>query len=337
MKVLVTGGTGYVGSHTAVNLIEAGHDVVLWDNLSNSRAAVVERIGALVGTPPTFVQGDVRDAAGLDRLLEKQAFEAVIHFAGLKAVGESAQKPLLYYENNVQGTITLLRALEKAGVRTFVFSSSATVYGDPACVPIREDFPRAATNAYGRSKIMIEDMLSDLVAADPRWRIARLRYFNPIGAHESGLLGEDPQDVPNNLVPYICRVAVGREAVLRVFGADYETPDGTGVRDYIHVRDLALGHVAALRYLQAHPGMLTVNLGTGHGYSVLEVVKAFGQACGRPIPYEIVARRPGDVAQCYADVSAARRLLGWQAVHDLDAMCGDAWRWQERNPQGYET
>ena len=336
MRVLVTGGTGYIGSHTAVSLMEAGHDVVLWDNLSNSRAAVVARMAAIVGTRPAFVPGDVRDAAALDRLLGEQTFDAVIHFAGLKAVGESVCQPLLYYENNVQGTITLLRALDRAGVRTFVFSSSATVYGDPAQVPIREDFPRAATNAYGRSKIMIEDVLADLAAADPRWRIARLRYFNPVGAHESGLLGEDPQDVPNNLMPYICQVAVGRREALRIFGGDYETPDGTGVRDYIHVADLAAGHVAALRYLHTHAGMLTVNLGTGSGYSVLEMVEAFGRACGRPIPYKVVARRPGDVAQCYADPSAAHAFLQWRATYDLDAMCRDAWRWQKRNPAGYE-
>ncbi len=336
MRVLVTGGTGYIGSHTAVSLMEAGHDVVLWDNLSNSRAAVVARMAAIVGTRPAFVPGDVRDAAALDRLLGEQTFDAVIHFAGLKAVGESVCQPLLYYENNVQGTITLLRALDRAGVRTFVFSSSATVYGDPAQVPIREDFPRAATNAYGRSKIMIEDVLADLAAADPRWRIARLRYFNPVGAHESGLLGEDPQDVPNNLMPYICQVAVGRREALCIFGGDYETPDGTGVRDYIHVADLAAGHVSALRYLHTHAGMLTVNLGTGRGYSVLEMVEAFGRACGRPIPYKVVARRPGDVAQCYADPSAAHAFLQWRATYDLDAMCRDAWRWQKRNPAGYE-
>ena len=335
VKVLVTGGTGYIGSHTAVSLMEAGHEVVLWDNLSNSRAAVVARIGEITGKHPAFVRGDVRDAEALDRLLGEQAFDAVIHFAGLKAVGESVHKPLLYYENNVQGTITLLRALDRAGVRAFVFSSSATVYGDPAQVPVREDSPRSATNAYGRSKIMIEDVLADLAAADSRWRIARLRYFNPVGAHESGLLGEDPQDIPNNLMPYICQVAVGRREALRIFGADYETPDGTGVRDYIHVVDLALGHVAALRYLRAHAGVLTVNLGTGRGYSVLEMVKAFGRACGRPIPYEVVARRPGDVAQYYADPSAAHALLEWRATYDLDAMCRDAWRWQRRNPEGY--
>ncbi len=317
--------------------METGHEVVLWDNLSNSRAAVVARIAEIVGTRPEFAQGDVRDAAALERLFRDQAFDAVIHFAGLKAVGESVQRPLLYYENNVQGTITLLRAMQKAGVTTFVFSSSATVYGDPASVPIREDFPRAATNAYGRSKIMIEDVLADLAAADARWRIARLRYFNPVGAHASGLIGEDPRDVPNNLMPYICQVAVGRRPVLRVFGGDYETPDGTGVRDYIHVLDLAEGHVAALRHLQAHEGMLTVNLGTGRGYSVLEMAEAFGRACGRPIPYEVQARRPGDIAQCYADPSAAHRVLGWRAVYDLDRMCADAWRWQERNPEGYGT
>ena len=254
---------------------------------------MVARIGEITGRRPAFVPGDVRDAAALDRLLGEQAFDAVIHFAGLKAVGESVQKPLLYYENNVQGTITLLRALDRAGVRTFVFSSSATVYGDPAQVPIREDSPRSATNAYGRSKIMIEDVLADLAAIDSRWRIARLRYFNPVGAHESGLLGEDPEGIPNNLMPYIGQVAVGRRAALRVFGADYETPDGTGVRDYIHVVDLAFGHVAALRYLHAHAGMLTVNLGTGRGYSVREMVQAFGRACGRSIPYEVVARLHG--------------------------------------------
>ncbi|WP_298138275.1 UDP-glucose 4-epimerase GalE [Acidiferrobacter sp.] len=337
MRVLVTGGTGYIGSHTAVSLMQAGHEVILWDNLSNSRVAVVARIGKVAGRPPRFVQGDVRDAAALDRLLGEQPFDAVIHFAGLKAVGESVQRPLLYYENNVQGTITLLQALDRANIRTFVFSSSATVYGDPQSVPLREDAPRAATNAYGRSKIMIEDVLADLMAADSRWRIARLRYFNPVGAHESGLLGEDPQGPPNNLMPYICQVAVGRRPVLQVFGADYETQDGTGVRDYIHVVDLALGHVAALRYLADHRGMLTVNLGTGRGYSVLEMVEAFGRACGRPVPYELVARRPGDVAECYADPQAARDLLGWQAAYDLDAMCRDAWRWQKGNPQGYET
>ncbi len=337
MKILVTGGTGYIGSHTALRLMEAGHDVVLWDNLSNSRAAVVDRIAMIAGTRPAFVPGDVRDAAALDRLFCDHAFDGVIHFAGLKAVGESVEKPLLYYENNVQGTLTLLQAMQKADVKTFVFSSSATVYGNPAKVPIREDFPREATNAYGRSKIMIEDVLADVVAADARWRIGRLRYFNPVGAHESGLMGEDPQDVPNNLMPYICQVAVGRRPLLRVFGADYDTPDGTGVRDYIHVVDLAQGHVAALHYLAAHEGMLTVNFGTGRGYSVLEMVEAFGRVCGRPIPYRIEARRPGDIAQCYADPEAAYRLLGWRAVFGLDRMCADAWRWQERHPEGYRA
>ncbi len=335
MKILVTGGTGYIGSHTAVRLMEAGYEVVLLDNLSNSRAAVVDRIAAIAGTGPIFVQGDVRDGAALDHVFRDHAFDGVIHFAGLKAVGESVEKPLLYYENNVQGTVTLLRAMAKAHVKTFVFSSSATVYGNPASVPIREDFPRAATNAYGRSKIMIEDMLADVAAADARWRIARLRYFNPVGAHESGLMGEDPRDVPNNLMPYICQVAVGRRPALRVFGADYDTPDGTGVRDYIHVVDLASGHVAALRYLAAHAGMLTVNLGTGRGYSVLEMVEAFARASGRPIPYGIEARRPGDIAQCYADPEAAHRLLGWRAAYDLGRMCADAWRWQKHNPTGY--
>lgn len=336
MKVLVTGGMGYIGSHTAVCLMAAGYEVVLWDNLSNSHEAVLERVGKIVGRKPLFVRGDVRDGLALDRLFAAHAFDAVIHFAGLKAVGESVEKPLLYYENNVQGTISLLRAMERAGVGALVFSSSATVYGDAARVPIREDFPRSATNAYGRSKIMIEDVLSDCVASSPLWRVARLRYFNPVGAHESGLLGEDPQGIPNNLMPYICQVAVGRRPFLRIFGANYETSDGTGVRDYIHVVDVAKGHVAALRYLEQHEGVVTANLGTGRGYSVLEMVRAFGRACGRAIPYAIEGRRPGDVGACFADVSAARDLFGWQAAYDLDRMCADAWRWQQANPRGYQ-
>ena len=286
--------------------------------------------------------GDVRDAAALDRLLGEQAFDAVIHFAGLKAVGESAQKPLLYYENNVQGTITLLRALDRTGVRTFVFSSSATVDGDPAQVPIREDSPRSATNAYGRSKIMIEDVPADLAAIDSRWRIARLRYFNPVGAHASGLIGEDPRGAPDNLMPAITQVAVGRLPELAVFGGDYPTPDGTGVRDYIHVIDLARGHLAALEGMSSrrrgggeYDSVLTYNLGTGQGYSVLEMVRAFERASGCKVPYRLVDRRPGDIAACYADPTRARRELGWTAERGIEEMCADTWRWQSLNPEGY--
>ncbi len=336
MKLLVTGGTGYIGSHTAVLLMQAGHEVVLWDNLSNSSARVVDRMAMILRERPLLVIGDVRDRAALDALFAHQGFDAVIHFAGLKAVGESVERPLLYYEHNVQGTLTLLQAMAAAGVRLFVFSSSATVYGDPASVPIREDFPRAATNPYGRSKIIVEDILADLITADPTWRIARLRYFNPVGAHESGLIGEDPRGTPSNLMPYICQVAVGRRPQLRVFGDDYETPDGTGVRDYIHVVDLAAGHVQALDYLVGKAGLLTVNLGTGRGYSVRDLIASFARAAGRPIPYVIEPRRPGDIATCYADAQAAQRLLGFRALRDLDRMCADAWRWQQQNPHGYD-
>lgn len=335
MKVLVTGGAGYIGSHTAVALLEAGHDVVLWDNFSNSNPAVLDRLARITGQKPLLIRGDVRDSAGLDDVFAHHSFDAVIHFAGLKAVGESVQKPLLYYENNVHGTLALLAAMRKACVTTIVFSSSATVYGDPASVPIREDFPRQATNPYGRSKIVIEDVLTDLICAEPSWRIARLRYFNPVGAHESGLIGEDPRGIPNNLMPYICQVAVGRRPRLRIFGGDYPTPDGTGIRDYIHVMDLARGHVAALRTLTDDCGMLTVNLGTGRGYSVLEMVAGFAQASGRPIPYVIEGRREGDIAACWADPSAAQGLLKWTAVHGLERMCEDAWRWQRQNREGY--
>jgi UDP-glucose 4-epimerase len=333
--ILVTGGTGYIGSHTCVELIQAGHAVVIVDNLSNSRVEVLARIEAITGTRPDFEQGDVRDVAFLDRVLATRQPNAVIHFAGLKAVGESVAKPLAYYDNNVTGSLTLLAAMRRAGVRTMVFSSSATVYGDPHRVPIREDFPVSATNPYGRSKLMIEEILADLAHAEPDWRIARLRYFNPVGAHTSGLIGEDPNGIPNNLMPFIAQVAVGRRDHLSVFGDDYPTPDGTGVRDYIHVVDLALGHLAALDALRAASGLLTVNLGTGVGYSVLDVVRAFEQASGRPVPYRIAPRRAGDIARCYADPSLAARLLGWRARHGLDAMCADTWRWQRGNPQGY--
>ena len=324
---LVTGGTGYIGSHAAVELLSVGHDVFIVDNLSNSKPSVLERIARIAGRRPGFAQIDVRDRAGLRRLFAERRFDAVIHFAGLKAVGESVAKPLAYYDNNVSGSVALFDCMGEAGVKTIVFSSSATVYGDPASVPIREDFPLTATNPYGRCKLMIEEILRDVQKADPAWRIALLRYFNPVGAHASGMIGEDPDGVPDNLMPYIAQVAVGRLPELPVYGGDYPTPDGTGVRDFVHVVDLARGHLAALDALR-QPGVLTVNLGTGRGYSVLEMVRAFAVASGKPVPYRIVARRPGDIARCYADPALARRLLGWQTQFGLDAMCADTWRWQ---------
>lgn len=331
--ILVTGGAGYIGSHVCVALAQAGHELLILDNLCNSRGDVVDRLAAICGRRPEFVEGDVRDVALLDEVFDRHSISAVIHFAGLKAVGESVAKPLEYYDNNVHGTLQLLAGMRRAQVGTLVFSSSATVYGDPANVPIREDFPRSATNPYGRSKLMIEDILADLHLAEPGWRIARLRYFNPVGAHESGLIGEDPQDVPNNLMPFVAQVAAGRQQRLRIWGGDYPTPDGTGVRDYIHVVDLAAGHVAALDYLGRQGGLLTVNLGTGRGYSVLEMAKAFEQASGRSIPCEIASRRAGDIAQCWADPGLAYRLLGWKAERDLGQMCTDAWRWQQQCEQ----
>lgn len=328
--ILVTGGAGFIGSHTCVALAAAGVPFLILDNFGNSRRSVLERIARITGAEPQCVEGDVRDAALLERLFQEHAITAVIHFAALKAVGESVREPLRYYDNNVAGTVVLLRAMQAAGVRTLVFSSSATVYGDPASLPIREDFPLSATNPYGWSKLMMEQVLADVDASEPgQWRIARLRYFNPVGAHESGLIGEDPQDVPNNLLPYVAQVAVGQREALSVYGDDYATPDGTGVRDYIHVCDLAEGHVAALRYLSDHPGLLTVNLGTGRPVSVLEMVRSFERASGRAVPYRVVARRPGDVAQCWADPALAEQLLGWRAERDLDRMCVDAWRWQD--------
>ncbi len=333
--ILVTGGAGYIGSHTCVALIDAGYTPLVLDNLCNSSAESLARVARITGVRPTFIEGDVRDQALLEGLLAEHRPQAVIHFAGLKAVGESVQQPLEYYDNNIGGTTTLLRAMQGAGLHNIIFSSSATVYGDPATVPIREDFPRSATNPYGRSKLVIEDILADLRRADSRWRIARLRYFNPVGAHPSGLIGEDPRGVPNNLLPYITQVAVGRLAHLRVFGGDWPTPDGTGVRDFIHVMDLAEGHVAALRHLLAHDGMFTVNLGTGQGCSVLQLLQAMERASGRKLPYEITPRRAGDIAECWADPTAARELLGWRAVRDLDTICADAWRWQRSNPEGF--
>ena len=327
--ILVTGGTGYIGSHTVVELMAAGHEVFIIDNLSNSKPAVLERIARITGRKPGFAEIDIRDGDALRRLMAENRFESVIHFAGLKAVGESVSEPLRYYDNNVGGSVALLEAMREAGIKSLVFSSSATVYGDPATVPIREDFPLSATNPYGRSKLMIEDILRDLAKSDPEWRIALLRYFNPVGAHASGLIGEDPNGIPNNLMPYLTQVAVGRLQELSVFGSDYPTPDGTGVRDYIHVVDLALGHVAALSALAAQRGVLTVNLGTGHGYSVLDMVNAFSRATGRDVPYKLAPRRPGDVAQCYADPEQAHQMLGWRATRGIEDMCRDAWRWQE--------
>jgi UDP-glucose 4-epimerase len=328
MKILVTGGTGYIGSHTCVELLAAGHEVVVVDNLSNSAVAVADRVRAISGRALEFVEADIRDRQAMGALFARHAFGAVIHFAGLKAVGESVEQPLRYYDNNVHGSLVLCETMQAAGVKTIVFSSSATVYGDPATVPIVEDFPLSATNPYGRSKLMVEDMLRDLARADPSWRIALLRYFNPVGAHESGLIGEEPNGIPNNLVPYIAQVADGRRAVLNVYGGDYPTPDGTGMRDYIHVVDLAVGHVKTLGKLATSPGVVTYNLGTGRGNSVLEMVRAFEQASGKSIPYQIVARRPGDIATCYADPARAKAELGWRAERDVAQMCADSWRFQ---------
>ncbi|MFI7585238.1 UDP-glucose 4-epimerase GalE [Kocuria sp. M1N1S27] len=338
MKILVTGGTGYIGSHTVLALLEAGHDVVVMDNLANSSRTSLDRVEELAGrTVEAFAEVDLLDPAGLDALFAEHRPEAVIHFAGLKAVGESAEKPLWYYRTNVAGTLNLLHAMEDHGCRSVVFSSSATVYGAPEEMPLTEKQPMDAQNPYGRTKEHIEDMLVDLAASDPSWSVALLRYFNPVGAHESGRIGEDPTGVPNNLLPFIAQVAVGRRERLRVFGDDYPTADGTGVRDYIHVVDLADGHLRALDHLAGHGGVHTWNLGTGKGYSVLEVHAAFERASGRSIPYEVVARRPGDAAVSYADPSTALAELGWSADRDIDTMCRDHWNWQRSNPEGYRT
>lgn len=333
--ILVTGGAGYIGSHAVVELLQAGFEVTVLDNLSNSSPVALERVREITGRAATLIVGDLRDEALIGRVLAQRPYEAVIHFAGLKAVGESVAQPLSYYDNNVAGTVTLLRAMEAAGLRRIVFSSSATVYGDPESVPIREQARTGATNPYGRTKWFIEFILSDLAQADPRWAIGNLRYFNPVGAHPSGRIGEDPQGIPNNLMPFIAQVAVGRRECLSVFGGDWPTRDGTGVRDYIHVVDLARGHLAALQRVRAASGFWSVNLGTGRGCSVLEMVAAFERASGRPVPYRIVDRRPGDVAECWADPTEAQRLLGWRATLDVDAMCADSWRWQRANPEGY--
>ncbi|HIZ49461.1 MAG TPA: UDP-glucose 4-epimerase GalE [Candidatus Pseudomonas excrementavium] len=333
--ILVTGGAGYIGSHTCIRLLESGYRVVVLDNFSNSSREAVRRVEDIARHAVTLIEGDVNDAALLDHLFQDHAIDAVIHFAGLKAVGESVAQPLRYYHNNVSGTVVLCQAMQRAGVRNMVFSSSATVYGDPASLPIREDFPTSATNPYGRSKLMIEEMLGDLHVADNSWNLALLRYFNPVGAHPSGRIGEDPADIPNNLMPYIAQVAVGRRERLSVYGSDYPTPDGTGVRDYIHVMDLAEGHVKALQWLERGLGIQAFNLGTGKGYSVLDMLHAFERACGRELPYTLTDRRPGDVASCYADPALAERELDWRAGLDLEAMCADAWRWQSTNPDGY--
>ncbi len=333
--IFVTGGAGYIGSHTCLELLEAGHEVTVFDSLCNSQRESLERVQRITGKTLRFVQGDIRDRAALVAALHDSGASAVIHFAGLKAVGESVAKPLAYYDNNVVGTVRLLEAMVECDVTTLVFSSSATVYGDPQRLPLTEDHPVSATNPYGQTKLVIEGMLGDLFQSDASWRIAILRYFNPVGAHASGLIGEDPQGTPNNLLPFVAQVAVGRREYLNVWGKDYATPDGTGVRDYIHVVDLALGHLRALQRLQQGPQCLTVNLGTGVGYSVLDMVRAFEQASGKPVPIQFAARRAGDIASCYADPALAWSLLGWKAQRDLAAMCADAWRWQSLNPNGY--
>ncbi|CAH1526219.1 MULTISPECIES: UDP-glucose 4-epimerase GalE [Vibrio] len=335
MKVLVTGGMGYIGSHTCIQMIEAGMTPVILDNLYNSKPTVLERIKKVCGVTPVFIEADIRDKASLVDAMKTHNIEAVIHFAGLKAVGESVEKPLEYYDNNVNGTLVLVDAMRDAGVKSIVFSSSATVYGDPATVPITEDFPTSATNPYGRSKLMVEECLTDFQKANPDWSITLLRYFNPVGSHPTGELGEDPQGIPNNLMPFVSQVAVGRREFLSVFGSDYPTKDGTGVRDYIHVMDLSDGHVAALDKVGNKAGLHIYNLGTGNGYSVLEMVKAFEAASGKPVPFKLVDRRPGDIAECWADPSKAANELGWKAGRTLEEMTGDTWRWQSNNPQGY--
>lgn len=335
--ILVTGGAGYIGSHTVVQLIETGFQVVILDNLCNSKAEVVERIAKITGVRPALVVGDIRDRVCLRTVFAKYQINAVIHFAGLKAVGESQREPLRYYDNNVCGSAVLFDEMARAGVKTLVFSSSATVYGDPGLVQYTEQTPVAPVNVYGRTKLMVEDMLRDVKVSDPAWRIALLRYFNPVGAHSSGLMGEDPTGIPNNLMPFIAQVAVGKRAALQVFGDDYPTADGTGKRDYIHVDDLAAGHLAALNYLSRSSELLTVNLGTGRPYSVLEMIRAFEKASGAPVPYEIVERRAGDLPEYYADPSLAKQILGWKAELGIDRMCEDTWRWQSVNPGGYSV
>lgn len=335
MNVLVTGGMGYIGSHTCIQMIEAGMTPVIFDNLYNSKKSVLKRVEQVTGVAPSFIEGDIRDKQALVAVMKAHQINAVIHFAGLKAVGESVEKPLEYYDNNVNGTLVLVDAMREVDVKSIVFSSSATVYGDPASVPITEDFPTSATNPYGRSKLMVEECLTDFQKANPDWSVTLLRYFNPVGSHPSGHLGEDPQGIPNNLMPFVSQVAVGRRECLSVFGDDYPTKDGTGVRDYIHVMDLADGHVAALKKVGQKEGLHVYNLGTGNGYSVLDMVKAFELASGKQVPYKIVERRPGDIAECWADPSKAMRDLEWKADRTLEEMTTDTWRWQSNNPQGY--
>lgn len=335
MAVLVTGGAGYIGSHTVVELLNVGKEVVIVDDLSNSSEKVVDRIEEITGKRPKFYKVNILDEKEFEKIFEENKIDSIIHFAGFKAVGESVAKPLAYYTNNLVNTLIVLNTMKKYGVRNLVFSSSATVYGDPHTCPILENFPLSTTNPYGSTKLMIEDMLRDITKADKELNVAILRYFNPVGAHESGRIGEEPNGIPNNLMPYITKVAIGKLEMLSVYGNDYPTHDGTGVRDYIHVVDLALGHLKALEKLETNPGLVTYNLGTGKGYSVLDMVKAFGKACGHEIPYKIVERRPGDVAMCYADPTKAKNELGWEAKYDLDRMCADSWRWQSNNPNGY--
>ena len=333
-NILVTGGAGFIGSHTVIELLNAGYNVIVLDNLVNSSRESLERVKKITGRSVKFYEDDLLDMEALQNIFEKENISSVIHFAGLKAVGESCEIPLAYFNNNITGTINLLMAMEKYNVKSFVFSSSATVYGKPESVPIREDFPLSVSNPYGRTKLMIEDMLRDIYKADTSWDIALLRYFIPIGAHESGEIGESPNGIPNNLLPYVAKVATGELEAVNVFGDDYDTPDGTGVRDYIHVADLAEGHIKALEKLSTHPGLVTYNLGTGKGYSVLEIIHNFEKACGKEIPYKITERRPGDIDMCYADPEKAKKELGWEARRDIDKMCEDAWRWQSKYPNG---
>ncbi|MCP4996708.1 MAG: UDP-glucose 4-epimerase GalE [Gammaproteobacteria bacterium] len=333
--ILITGGAGYIGSHTSLELLNAGYEVVVVDNLSNSKETSLQRVQNLTGKSLTFIKADLLDRPAVEKIFRDHRIDAVIHFAGLKAVGESTEIPISYYQNNVAGTLNLLQAMDQANVKNIVFSSSATVYGDPATLPITEDFPLSATNPYGRSKLIIEEMMIDLYQSDNAWNIALLRYFNPVGAHKSGQIGEDPNGIPNNLMPYISQVAVGKLEQLSVFGDDYDTRDGTGVRDYIHVVDLSLGHIKALERLSAAPGLVIYNLGTGQGYSVLEMAKAFQQASGHSVPYKIVGRRAGDIAACYADATLAKQELDWEAERGLKEMCEDTWRWQCANPEGF--
>ncbi len=337
MRILVTGGAGYIGSHTCILLIEAGYDIVVFDNFCNASKESIARVEKIVGKTIPLIEGDIRYKEDLNRVFESYTIDAVIHFAGLKAVGESVEKPLEYYDNNIYGTLVLCQVMAAHGCKSIVFSSSATVYGDPHSTPIKEDFPLSATNPYGRSKLFIEEMLRDLYVSDPEWKIVLLRYFNPIGAHESGTIGEDPNGIPNNLLPFIAQTAIGTRACLSVFGDDYDTVDGTGVRDYIHVMDLADGHVKALDKMSTFTEIMTINLGTGKGYSVLEVLKAFEAACGKKVPYSIAPRRAGDITTCFADPTYAKAVLGWEAQRGINEMCKDSWRWQSNNPQGYKS